>query len=272
VKRPQRMLQFLLAGAIAVGALSVTTFADPPRTTKTPAKAKPSKTAGRGSATADRNTSSAARAASPKAGSSLTDKRDVPISKEREAAAVRFARKHHPELADLLGWLSKSTRKSDKRNFQAGLRALTRDAERLGKLAERKDDRYGISLDMWKLDSRIRLEIARLSMSPDEDFEPRLRPLMEEWQITRVRLIQLERKRLAERVVKYDEQLKTLQSEPDKLIGSEIEALKKLVASRARTKGSRQQTSKNTDSATPKRKPSKSKTSRSSNSPHTSAD
>jgi hypothetical protein len=268
------MLQFLLAGAIAVGALSVTTLADPPRTSKTSAKTKQSKTAGRGIATAasDRKTSSAARTSSPKAGSSLVDKHDAPISKERETVAVRFARKHHPELAELLEGLRKSTRKSDKRNFEVGLRALTRDAERLGKLAERKDDRYAISLDLWKLDSRIRLEIARLSMLPGEDFEPRLRPLMEERQKTRVRMIRLERKRLAERVAKYDEQLKTLQSEPDKLIGSEIERLRKLVALRARSKGSRPQTLGETASSTTKRKPSGSKTSRSTNSPTTSAD
>lgn len=181
---------------------------------------------------------------------------------------MRFARKHHSELAELLEGL----RKSNGRHFQAGLRVLTRDAERLEKMVDRKDERYPVSLNLWKLDSRIRLEIARLSMSPGEDFEPRLRPLMEERQLARVRLLQMERRRSAERLAKYDEQLKTLQTGSDDLVSSEIERLKKTVALRAKAKSSRTPTSKETASATAKRKPSNAKTSRAKNLPTTSAD
>lgn len=265
MRRSQFLLHSTLVSSFIVGSFAMTTSAaSPTAPEKRPAK----KAESRQSATPKRE-SKTATAGSKKA-SDTSNKRDAAVSKDRAEAAVKFARKHHPELADLLEGL----KKSDDRNFQAGLRVLTRDSERLRNMGERKDERYPISLELWKLDSRIRLEIARLSMSLDEDFEPRLRPLMEKRQAARVRLIKLERQRTAERLAKYDEQLKTLESKSDSLVGSEIDRLKKMMAARARTKSSRPQTSKNTaskESTTAKRKPSRSKTSRPANSPTTSA-
>jgi len=266
VKRSQRMLHSLLTGMIVVGFLSLTSFAEPPRTAGKKATKKAAARDAAASAS-EAKTPTQARSSSPKSGNGA-DKRDVTISKERAEAALRFARKHHSELAELLEGL----RKSNGRHFQAGLRVLTRDAERLEKMVDRKDERYPVSLNLWKLDSRIRLEIARLSMTPDVDFEPRLRPLMEKRRAARLRLVQMERKKTAERLAKYDAELKMLQSRPDGLVGSEIERLKKMMTARARTKGSRPAASKDTASATPKRKPSKPKTSRPAKLPTTSAD
>ena len=116
-------------------------------------------------------------------------------------------------------------------------------------MSERKDDRYPVSLELWKLDSRIRLEIARLSMSPDQNFEPRLRPLMEKRQAARVQLVKMELQRTTERLAKFDEELKTLQSGSDGLVGSEIERLKKMMAARVRLKSSREATSNETAAA-----------------------
>lgn len=265
MKQPHRMLHSLLAGVVVVGFLAVTTLAEPPRTSaKKPVKKDSGREAAASPAASKTSVNSKAVARSGNSG----EKRLEPISKDRAEAAVRFARKHHPELAKLLEGL----RKSNDRHYQAGLRALTREAERLAKMGERKDERHPVSLELWKLDSRIRLEIARLSMSPDEDFEPRLRPLMEKRQAARVQLVKMERQRTAERLAKYDEELKTLQSRSDGLVRAEIERLKKMMVARARAKNSRPQTSKDTAAATPKRKPSKSKTSRPANSPTTSAD
>lgn len=266
MKQPHRMLHLLLAGLVVVGFLTVTTLAEPPRSSDK----KPVKKASGREAAASKNSASSKE--SPRSGNSV-EKRLEPISKERAEAAVRFARKHHPELARLLDGL----RKSNDRHYQAGLRALTRDAERLAKMGERKDERYPVSLELWKLDSRIRLEIARLSMSPDENFEPRLRPLMEKRQAARAQLVKVERQRTVERLAKYDEELKTLQSRSDGLVGAEIERLKKMMAARARAKSSRLQTAKdtaykNTASAAPKRKPATGKASRQKTSPTTSAD
>ena len=265
MKRPHRMLHSLLAGMVVVGFHAVTTQAEPPRTSaKKPVKKASGREAADSPSASRASSSSKASARSGNSG----EKRLEPISKDRAEAAVRFARKHHPELAKLLEGL----RKSNDRHYQAGLRALTRDAERLAKMGERQDERYPVSLELWKLESRIRLEIARLSMSPDEDFEPRLRPLMEKRQTARVQLVKMERQRTAERLAKYDDELKTLQSRSDGLVGSEIERLKKVMAARARAKNSRPQTSKDTAATPPKRKSSKPRTSGPANLPTTSAD
>lgn len=237
---------------IVVGPLTAMILADPPRNAGTDssqkatrAKATPAKAASPGVRKSDKST---ATTNTRKTGTKSAALQPAPISKSREKAAVRFAHQHHPELAELLECL----RRSDTRNFQAGLRALTRDSERLAKLAERDDERYSVSLELWKLDSRLRLEVARLSMSPGEDFEPRLRPLMEQQQAARIKLIGLERKRLADRLTKYDEQLRRLNGSPNELITLEIERLQKLVAFRARSKGARPASAKNSTKATAK--------------------
>lgn len=271
MKQSPFLIHSLLGSAIVVGCFAMTTFADSAvAPEKRPAKTK-SENDAETSPKRDSKTETAAAKSSKKSGN--TGQRDVAIGKERAEAAVKFARKHHPELAELLEGLQRS----DDRNYQAGLKVLTRDSERLKNMGERKDERYPLSLELWKLDSRIRLEIARLSMSPDEDFEPRLRPLMEKRRDARIQLVRMERRKTAERLAKYDEQLKTLESKSDSLVGSEIDRLKKLMTARSRTKSSRPQTSKNTastdstETATAKRKPSKSKTSRPANLPTTSA-
>ena len=204
---------------------------------------------------------------SPSRGSKNTaaaPQRKAAIDKHQADAALRFARKHHPELAELLEGL----RKSDTRNFQAGLVSLVRDIERLDKLAERDKERYGVSLDIWKLDSRIRLETARHSMSPDEDFEPRLRPLVEQRRAARIRLLKLYRQRTIERLARFDEQLEAMNSRPEEQIASELAQLRRLAANRPRVKTGRSQPSK--QSSTTKPATAQSKTSRTT--PTTSVD
>ncbi len=66
-----------------------------------------------------------------------------PVSEAAEKiSALGFARAQHPELATLLDAL----RRSNQPAYQAALRDLSRDAERLNKLAERDADRHQLSL------------------------------------------------------------------------------------------------------------------------------
>ncbi|MHC4876497.1 MAG: hypothetical protein ACYTGL_08355 [Planctomycetota bacterium] len=155
----------------------------------------------------------------------------VNVSKEAEKAALVFVRKQHSELADLLN----SLRESNESAYQSALRDLSRDVDRLQKLADRDADRYRLSLNVWNLDSRIRLEIARLSMSSDAEVDSRLRPLMKERQTARTALLELEHKRLTDRLKKLGEQLDETRNQADARIDSEIERIQRLVS--ARTKG-----------------------------------
>ena len=111
-------------------------------------------------------------------------------------------------------------------------------------MAERDDERYSVSLNLWELDSRIRLETARLSVSPMEDFEGRLRPLLEQRRDARIRLVELERKRLIERIGKYNEQLEKLKTSADKELAAEIAQLQKLASFRKRQSTRRPESTK----------------------------
>lgn len=251
-----------------IGPLAALIFADPPANRSDRSKASRVEGA--------RSDSARSTAVSEKRGSSKNgrvasgggaEKQVEPLSREREENAIRFAREHHPELAELLEGL----RKSDNPNFHAGLHDLARDAERLGKLGERDQERYSVSLRSWKLDSRIRLEIARLSMSSEDDFEARLRPMMEERQAARIQSLRLEQKRLSERLAKTEEQLANLKKNPTELVSAEIARLHKLVTARTRASSARTQASRES-AETKQRTTRETKTSRNRRLPTTSAD
>jgi len=150
--------------------------------------------------------------------------------KVSEAVSLAFAREHHPELAQLLDTL----RGMDRRHFDDALRDLSRDVERLMRMRDREPDRYPLSLELWKLESRIRLEVARYSTTGNDDFQTRLKPLIDQRREARVKLLQLDRSKAVERLSRIDEQLTLLQSEPDKQTVHEISLLRKSVAAKAR--------------------------------------
>lgn len=155
-----------------------------------------------------------------------------PVSEAAEKVALDFARAQHPELADLLDAL----RRSNQRAYQAALRDVSRDAERLNKLAERDADRHQLSLRVWKLDSRIRLEIARLSMSSDVEVESRLRPMIEKRQAARLALLEFEHQRQKERLDKLSEQLAAARRSSADRVAAEIDRLQRLIAARSKTR------------------------------------
>jgi hypothetical protein len=164
-----------------------------------------------------------------------------PVSGSAEKAALEFARAQHPELADLLDALRRSNRPA----YQAALRDVSRDAERLAKLAERDGERYELSLRIWNLDSRVRLEIARLSMSSDIEVESRLRPMIEERQAARLALLDLEYQRQKDRFEKVSEQLDATRRSSVDRVSAEIDRIQRLIASRSKTRNANSNTKSN---------------------------
>ena len=87
------------------------------------------------------------------------------LSTEQQDAAMAFARENHPELVPLIN----SLRKSRKADYNRALRDLHSAATRLGRLKERlPGDRYEQQLSIWKLDSRIKLQLAKWSVSKNK--------------------------------------------------------------------------------------------------------
>lgn len=146
----------------------------------------------------------AAEKASARKPASEAGKNDSePIPPKREAAAIKFAQKHHPELAELLGGL----KASHPDQYTKAIRELDKTRERLEKAKDTDADRYAILLREWQLDSRVRLLAARLTMSTSEELETELRQVLTERHDVRLQLLTYDRERSKTRLQKMDEQI-----------------------------------------------------------------
>ncbi len=166
-----------------------------------------------------------------KAAAKSAPKQQAPVVVD-EKAALQFASTHHPELAEILQTL----RKSNKHQFQAAMTDLSREQERLNRLAERDPERAKLSIAAWQIDSRIRLEVARFTMSQDAEREARIKALLKERSDIRRQLAEFDLRRARLRVTKLEEQLAQQQENSDKLLAAEWDRLKKSVAGQAKAK------------------------------------
>ncbi len=182
-----------LAGFTTFGVL-----ADDPKPNKSgkPAKSPDKKSADRGSA----------------------DRGDVPV---KEAAALEFARRHHPELAALLEQLKTNVPKE----YQAAIADLDRSRQRLEKSREKTPEQYDLELAEWKVNSRIRLLVARLTMGADETLKDELFAAVKERHDIRTQLLAAEQQRLQQRLEKVHDQLAEQRSRSDELIERELAGL-----------------------------------------------
>gem|GEM_PF-5863126 len=149
-----------------------------------------------------------------------------------EKAALQFASSHHPELAEILQTL----RKSSKQQFQAAITDLSREQERLSRLAERDPERAKIAIAAWQIDSRIRLEVARFTMAQDAEREARIKELLKERFEIRRQLLEFDLRRARQRLAKYEEQYAQQKDNSDKQLAAEWERLKKSVAGQSKPK------------------------------------
>ncbi|HEY5314586.1 MAG TPA: hypothetical protein VIK18_18785 [Pirellulales bacterium] len=115
---------------------------------------------------------------------------------EREAAAMTFVRTNHPELAELLEQL----KSSDPGQYQRAIRDLFKSSERLAQLEERQPQRYPLELGLWKVNSRIQVLLARLTMSPEPAVEDQLRQAVAEQIDLRKQLLAVEQQRMEQRL------------------------------------------------------------------------
>ena len=145
------------------------------------------------------------------------------ITPEREAAAIAFAAQNHPELATLLTNL----KQNNPTGYHAAVVELDRIVERLAFLKPKNVTQHESELTHWKMDSRIRLLAARLTMSDNPALEAELKAAVRE----RVELTLAERKaereRLQRRVEKLDQTIGELSSKLDDIAEKELAAVKR---------------------------------------------
>ena len=206
------ILTFVLSAALLTFAARA--FAETAQVEPAPAPTASSAAATKGAATSE--------AAKPVESAKTIRPRDLPaFTQEREAAALTFVRTHHPELADLLEPL----KKKNKPEYQRAIRDLFRQSERLAQAQERNPRRYDFELADWKLNSRIQILVAKLTMSDTPAVEEQLRQLIVEQMNLRKQQLVEERQRLASRVAEADEQLAKLEREQPQRVEQRLKEL-----------------------------------------------
>jgi hypothetical protein len=147
---------------------------------------------------------------------------EPPMTSEREVIALRFAREHHPELAQLLDQL----KTKNSRQYTAAIRDLYKSADRIERLRTRHPERYEAELLIWQLDSQIRLLAARLASSADSGLDAELRELIARRQALLLKQLEEDRAKVMTRLDRLNESIDELRSHGDALVEREFDRLK----------------------------------------------
>jgi hypothetical protein len=142
---------------------------------------------------------------------------------ESEKAALAFAETHHPELAGLLAQLKESAADEYKR----AIAELDRSRDRLEKIRERQPDRHAAALKEWQLSSRIKLTLARMTLSKDPTLEPELTAMVRERAELRLQPLRAEQERIKARLDKVGTTLEEYDRDPAAAVEKEVAALLK---------------------------------------------
>lgn len=127
----------------------------------------------------------------------------APLTKEQQVSALKFAQKHHPELATLL----KRLQSKSAPEFNRGIRTLHAASVRLEKMKDRQPARFESDLELWKTESQIRLLSAKWLVSPNDRLKKQIQQLLAIRQSARRERIQAEHDRLTERMQVLKSQL-----------------------------------------------------------------
>jgi hypothetical protein len=156
--------------------------------------------------------------------------RELPaFTPEREAAALTFVAAHHPELTPLLAGL-KTSRPNE---YQRAVRKLFADSERLAQNREFNPKHYELKLREWKLESRVQLLVARLTMGRTPKLEAELRTVLEEQLLVRRELLSVERDRMQNKVTALDQEINAIDAD---LAGAVTEQFNKALNSAGQKK------------------------------------
>ena len=154
---------------------------------------------------------------------------------EREAAAIAFAGQNHPELATLLTNL----KQNNPTEYRAAVSELDRVVERLAAMKPKNSQQHDSALALWKMDSRIRLLAARLTMSDNPAVEAELKAAVREKVELTLAERKAERERLQKRVEKLDQTISELATKLDDVAEKELAAVKRSAQSSKPTAKSR---------------------------------
>lgn len=151
-----------------------------------------------------------------------TNKKEVAVTPEREAAVQAFVEEHHPELAELLKHLKGQ---KNVRQYERAIRDLYAVSERLSGLQKVDSQRYEPELKAWKLKSRIQLLSARLTMGEDQELKQELKAALARQYDVRRELLAMEQQRLRARLQKIEQDLSDYDARRDATLEKQFEQL-----------------------------------------------
>lgn len=177
----------------------------------------------------------------------------VKLTTDQQEVALKFARKHHPELATLLERL----RKSSPEGFNRGIREIHNASLRLKRYQEKQPARFEQELRNWRIDSEIRLLTARWAVSQNKKLEEQIQDLMRARQESRLDQMRAERERLARRLAELDDRIGMGTADLEADLQSEWERLKKRTSSsvKSRKRANAKRSSEKSRSNKPETKP-----------------
>jgi hypothetical protein len=119
--------------------------------------------------------------------------------------------------------------------YGQAIRQLYQTSERLTRIKERSEEDYQLQLSLWKVDSRIQLHVARVSVSGRSraaEIEG-LETLLRERVLVRRQILEREREKLQARMDRVDASLDRL-SDLDQAVSREMKAYRNLKPQPAR--------------------------------------
>ncbi len=159
----------------------------------------------------------------PKTSRAAVSKQRLGLSKRHVRQALAFARSHHPELAKLIERLRSV---QDRTAYDKAIAELSKTAQRLESLKESNLERYGMMLELWKLESQARLMVARSMMKPDPKRDAKLRETLRKRAELRRIMLLVDIKRSQARIERIESQLKSLEN-LDAATDRELQRLKR---------------------------------------------
>jgi hypothetical protein len=123
-----------------------------------------------------------------------------------EAPLLEFVEQHQPSLLKLLRFM----KKKQPQQYEQAIKELSRVKQRLANLEKRDAESYVIELELWQVRSKLRMLVAEILVSPQDSQEKlkmQLHGLVQkEVDLDSARL-QLEQKRIAQRLAQVQSQL-----------------------------------------------------------------
>ncbi|QDT37075.1 hypothetical protein [Stratiformator vulcanicus] len=169
------------------------------------------------------------------------------IERAAEQASTTFLKQHHPELARLLVALESRDRSA----YQSAISDVDKARRRLERLEDRQPEYWQNQLEKWKIDSRIRLLLARLTMitgdvsvSPTEREE--LARLLKQRRENRLQTLEYQEKQTVERLRRLEQQVENAANEVGDTAGleREVDSVLRSVAKKRSNSGSKEKSKK----------------------------